>query len=77
MDFITNPTVKLILTLLAVANAAILVAPVTPATVKMVCGILAAVFTALGITANVQVSKELRGARAENLALQQSLKGKP
>jgi hypothetical protein len=74
MDFITNPTVKLVLTLLAVANAAILVAPITPQSVKMICGILAAVFTALGVTANVQISKELKGARAENLALQQKVK---
>jgi len=70
MDFLGNPTVKLILTLLAVANAAVLVAPVTPPTVKMVCGILAAVFTALGIGSNVQVSRELRGTRAELKAVQ-------
>lgn len=65
MDLLNNPTVKLILTLLAVANAAVLVAPVTPQNVKMICGILAAVFTALGIGSNVQVSRELRGTRAE------------
>ena len=74
MDFLGNPTVKLILTILAVANAAVLVAPVTPASVKMVCGILAAVFTALGVGSNVQVSRELKGARAETLALQQKVK---
>ena len=39
-------------------------------TVKMVCGILAAVFTALGIGSNVQVSKELKGARSELRAVQ-------
>jgi hypothetical protein len=74
MELFSNPLVKMTLTLLAVANAAVLVAPITPPTVKMICGILAAVFTALGIGSNVQVSRELKGARAETLALQQKVK---
>jgi hypothetical protein len=70
MDILGNPTVKMVLMVLAAANAGILVAPITPPSIKAICGVLAAVFTALGIGSNVQVSRELRGTRAELKAVQ-------
>lgn len=73
MDFINNPTVRQVLILLGVANGAVLSYTGTPQAVKLVCGIVAAILSAvLGASAG-NLSKQLSGARAENLALQQKL----
>lgn len=75
MEFLNNPTVKTIVSLLAVCNAALIAYPGTPPVMKSICGVLAAVFTGVfGVTVRA-VNKELVGARAENLALQAQLKG--
>lgn len=54
MSFLANDTVKKVLMWLAFLNGAVLGAPATgvhvPATVLSVCGLLASVFAALGIT---------------------------
>ena len=77
MDILNNPTVKILILALAAANSAVLVAPGVPQIVVTICSILSAVFVALGAGSVRAANVQLRGARAENLALQKSIQVKP
>jgi ABC-type thiamin/hydroxymethylpyrimidine transport system permease subunit len=69
MEFLNNPAVKTIFTLIGVCNAALITYPGTPEIVKTICGLVAVLLTGVfGITVK-SVNNELKGARAENLAL--------
>ncbi len=73
MDFINNPTVRQVLILLGVANGAVLAYAGTPQAVKLACGIIAAILSAVLGASAANLNTQLKGARAENLALQQKL----
>ena len=64
MDFLTNPTVKLVLIVLSAANAAVLNYPGISPTVLNVCSILSAVFVALGVGVVRQQNLQLNKLKA-------------
>ena len=69
MDYLNHPVVKVVLTVLAAANAVVLNYPGLPPVVYTVTSILSAVFVALGYGVTRQANVELRRAKAEVLEL--------
>jgi len=65
MDYLNHPVVKVVLTVLAAANAVLLNYPGLPPVVYTVCSILSAVFVALGIGVAKVQNLQLKKAREE------------
>jgi di/tricarboxylate transporter len=74
-NFLSSPTLKLILALVGVAAGAVAAYQPAPATVKAVAGAVAAVISTLLGGIGYQTNVQLRRARAEADELRAAMKG--